>query len=59
MRLLSVDTGTDKYYSNYIAFLNITFPRGYSKFKIMDIWNNHVFISDEINHIALCKMIMQ
>ena len=39
-----------------LELLDITFPRGYSKFRIMDIWDNHVFISDEINHIALCKM---
>ena len=38
------------------ALFDITFPKGYSKFRIMDIWDNHVFISDEINHIALCKM---
>ena len=38
------------------ALLDITFPKGYSKFRLMDIWDNHVFISDEINHIALCKM---
>ena len=37
--------------------LDITFPRGYSKFRIMDIWDNHVFISDETDHIALCRMV--
>ena len=37
--------------------LDITFPRGYSKFRIMDIWDNHVFISDEVDHIALCRMV--
>ena len=40
-----------------LELLDITFPRGYSKFRIMDIWDNHVFISDEIDHIALCRMV--
>lgn len=41
-----------------LELLDITFPRGYSKFRIMDIWDNHVFISDEVNHIALCRMVV-
>lgn len=41
-----------------LELLDITFPRGYSKFRIMDIWDNHVFISDESEHIALCKMMV-
>ena len=40
-----------------LELLDITFPRGYSKFRIMDIWDNHVFISDEADHIALCRMV--
>jgi len=40
-----------------LELLDITFPRGYSKFRIMDIWDNHVFISDEVDHIALCRMV--
>ena len=31
-------------------------PRGYSKFRVMDIFDEHVFISDEIDKIILCKM---
>ena len=41
-----------------LELLDITFPRGYSKFRIMDIWDNHVFISDESERIALCKMVV-
>ena len=41
-----------------LELLDITFPRGYSKFRIMDIWDNHVFISDEVDHIALCRMVV-
>ena len=41
-----------------LELLDITLPRGYSKFRIMDIWDNHVFISDEADHIALCKMVV-
>ena len=41
-----------------LELLDITFPRGYSKFRIMDIWDNHVFISDETDHIALCRMVV-
>lgn len=40
-----------------LELLDITLPRGYSKFRIMDIWDNHVFISDESDHIALCRMV--
>ena len=40
------------------ALLDITFPKGYSKFRIMDIWDNHVFISDEVDHITLCRMVV-
>ncbi len=40
-----------------LELLDITLPRGYSKFRIMDIWDNHVFISDEVDHIALCRMV--
>ena len=40
-----------------LELLDITLPRGYSKFRIMDIWDNHVFISDEADHIALCRMV--
>ena len=41
-----------------LELLDITFPRGYSKFRIMDIWDNHVFISDESERITLCKMVV-
>ena len=41
-----------------LELLDITFPRGYSRFRIMDIWDNHVFISDESERIALCKMVV-
>ena len=38
------------------TLFDITFPKGYSKFRIMDIWDDQYLSSDEINHIALCKM---
>ena len=38
------------------ALFDITFPKGYSNFRIMDIWDDQYLSSDEINHIALCKM---
>ena len=39
-----------------LELLDITMPRGYSKFRVMDIFDEHVFISDEIDKIILCKM---
>ena len=39
-----------------LELLDITLPRGYSKFRVMDIFDEHAFISDELNKIILCKM---
>ncbi len=39
-----------------LELLDITLPRGYSKFRVMDIFDEHAFISDEVNKIILCKM---
>ena len=39
-----------------LELLDITLPRGYSKFRVMDIFDEHAFISDEVNEITLCKM---
>ncbi len=41
------------------VLLDITLPRGYAKFRVMDIWQDHVFISDERDRIALCRMTEQ
>ena len=34
----------------------ITLPRGYSKFRNMDVFEDHAFISNETDEITLCKM---
>ena len=39
-----------------LELLDITLPRGYSKFRVMDIFDENVFISDEVDKIVLCKM---
>ena len=39
-----------------LELLDITLPRGYSKFRVLDIFDENAFISDEIDRIALCKM---
>ena len=39
-----------------LELLDITLPRGYSKFRVLDIFDKNVFISDEVDKIALCKM---
>ncbi len=39
-----------------LELLDITLPRGYSKFRVMDIFDEHAFISDEVKKIILCKM---
>jgi len=39
-----------------LELLDITLPRGYSKFRVLDIFDEHAFISDEVDKIALCKM---
>ena len=36
--------------------INVTLPRGYSKFRVMDVREDRVFISDEVNRIAVCEM---
>ena len=40
-----------------LELLDITLPRGYSKFRVLDIFDEHAFISDEVDKIAICKMI--
>lgn len=39
-----------------LELLDITLPRGYSKFRVLDIFDENVFISDEVDKIVLCKM---
>lgn len=39
-----------------LELLNITLPRGYSKFRVLDIFDENVFISDEVDKIVICKM---
>ena len=39
-----------------LELLDITLPRGYYKFRVTDIFDEHAFISDEVNKIILCKM---
>ena len=39
--------------------LDITFPRGFTKYRIMDVWDDSVFISDETENLVLCKMTAQ
>ena len=36
--------------------LDVTFPRGFTKYRIMDVLENSVFISDEAEKLVLCKM---
>ena len=36
--------------------LDVTFPRGFTKYRIMDVLENSVFISDETENLVLCKM---
>ena len=36
--------------------LDITCPRGFTKYRIMDVWDDSVFISDETENLVLCKM---
>ena len=39
--------------------LDITCPRGFTKYRIMDVWDDSVFISDETENLVLCKMTVQ
>ena len=36
--------------------LDVTFPRGFTKYRIMDVLENSVFISDEAEKLVLCKI---
>ena len=39
-----------------LELVDITLPRGYSKFRVLDIFDENVFISDEVDKIVICKM---
>jgi len=39
-----------------LELLDITLPRGYSKFRVLDIFDENAFISDEVDKIVICKM---
>ena len=39
-----------------LELLDITLPRGYFKFRVLDIFDENAFISDEVDKIAFCKM---
>lgn len=36
--------------------IDITLPRGYASYRLIDIWGNHAFISDEAENLAICNM---
>ena len=38
---------------------DIVFPKGFSKFRVMDIREYNVFISNEADNIVLCRMTVQ
>ena len=39
--------------------LDITFPRGFAKYRIMDVLEGSVIISDEVENLVLCEMTVQ
>lgn len=38
------------------ALIDIKLPRGYAKFRVMDVFEDSVFLSDEKNKLILCRM---
>lgn len=36
--------------------IDFTMPRGYASYRLIDIWGNHAFISDEAENLAICNM---
>lgn len=42
-----------------LALMDIVFPRGYANFRIMDIWGNKFFLSDEKEKLVLCEMTLE
>ena len=41
------------------TLIDLVMPRGYSAFRVLDVWNNRAFICNEDNKLALCEIIWE
>ena len=41
------------------TLIDLVMPRGYSAFRVLDVWNNRAFICNEDNKLALCEIICE
>ena len=41
------------------TLVDLVIPRGYSAFRVLDVWNNRAFICNEDNKLALCEIIWE
>ena len=41
------------------TLIDVVMPRGYTSFRILDIWGNKMFISDDQTKLNLCEIIFE
>ncbi len=41
------------------TLVDLVMPRGYSAFRVLDVWNNRAFICNEDTKLALCEIIWE
>lgn len=42
-----------------LALIDLTMPRGYASFHVLDLWGNRAFLSDEKNKLVLCEATLE
>ena len=42
-----------------LALIDFTMPRGYASFRVLDIWENRAFLSNEKGSLVLCEIILE
>ena len=41
------------------TLIDLAMPRGYSSFRVLDVWENRLFICDENDKLALCEITLE
>ena len=42
-----------------LLLIDLAMPRGYASFRVLDLWGNRSFLSDEQNKLVLCEMVLE
>ena len=42
-----------------LALIDLAMPRGYTSFRMLDVWGNRAFLSDEKDKLVLCEMTLE